>query len=330
MPSDPYATLGVDENATAKEIKTAYRKLAQKYHPDRNEGDKAAEDAFKEVQAAYDILGDEEKRKAHDARRRDPFAGQGNPFGGFGSGPTPGGQFYRAPDGTYVRVDATGAGPGGDYIFDGGGGLGDLFGNLFGGRNPFGGASGGAGGGADARREGYPRSGEAGGRDVDATMELTFEEALAGGPSQITVPSGKTIRITIPQGARNGLKIKLKGQGDAGPGGARGDLYITFAVAEHPRFRREGDDLRLTEKVTAVEAMLGTEREIETPYGSRVKVRIPAGTQPGAAFRLRGQGVKTAKGRGDLFVEVAVSIPDLSEDAREALGRWAKAHGLGA
>ena len=325
MPPDPYATLGVDENATAKEIKTAYRKLAQQYHPDRNAGDKEAEDKFKEVQSAYDVLGDEEKRKAYDARRRDPFAGQGNPFGGFGGGGAPGGQFYRAPDGTYVRVDATGAGPEADYIFgDEGGGLGDLFGNLFGGRSPFGGASGG-----DPRREGYPRSGARGGRDVDATMDLSFEEALRGGPSQITVPSGETLRITIPEGVRNGMKIKLKGKGDAGPTGERGDLYITFAVGEHPRYSREGDHLRVSEKVSAVEAMLGTEREIETPYGQRVKVKIPAGTQPGAAFRLRGQGVKTAKGRGDLHVEVHLSVPDLDDDAREALGRWAKAHGVG-
>lgn len=322
---DHYATLGVDENATAKEIKTAYRKLAQQYHPDRNEGDKAAEDRFKEVQSAYEVLGDEDKRKAYDRQRRDPFAGQGNPFGGFGGGAPPGGQFYRAPDGTYVRVDATGAGPEGDYIFSDEGGLGDLFGNLFGGRSPFGGASGEPGG---ARRKGYPRSGARGGRDVDATMDLTFEEALKGGPSQITVPSGQTIRITIPEGVRNGFKIKLKNQGDAGPTGERGDLFITFAVGEHPRFTREGDDLRVAEKVSAVEAMVGTEREIETLYGSRVKVKIPAGTQPGAAFRVRGQGVKTSKGRGDLYVEAQVTVPDLGEEAQEALRRWAKAHSL--
>lgn len=317
-PPDHYATLGVDENATAKEIKKAYRALAQQYHPDRNAGDTAAEERFKEVQSAYDVLGDEEKRKAYDRQRRDPFMGQGGPggpFSGFGGGGG-GGQFYRAPDGTYVRVDATGAGPDADFIFNEGGGLGDLFGSMFGGS--FGGG----------RREGYPRSGPQGGRDVDATMELSFDEALRGGPSQITVPSGDTLRITIPQGVRNGMKIKLKGRGDAGPTGERGDLFITFEVQDHPRFRREGDDLRVTERVSAVDALLGTEREIETPYGQRVKVRIPPGTQPGAAFRLRGQGVKTAKDRGDLYVEVALTVPDLPDDARQSLAAWAEANGL--
>lgn len=320
MPATPdhYATLGVDENATAKEIKSAYRKLAQQHHPDRNAGDAAAEEKFKEVQAAYDVLGDEAKRKAYDRQRRDPFMGQGGPggpFSGFGGGQS--GQFYRAPDGTYVRVDANGAGPDADYIFSGEGGIGDLFGSMFGGA--FGGGT---------RREGYPRSGARGGRDVDATMELTFDEALKGGPSQITVPSGETIRITIPEGVRNGFKIKLKGRGDAGPTGERGDLFITFEVADHPRFARDGDDLRVTEKVNAVDAMLGIERAIETPYGQRVKVKIPAGTQPGAAFRVRGQGVKTSKGRGDLYVEVAVTVPDLSDDARDSLRTWAEVHDL--
>ncbi|MEM1055640.1 MAG: J domain-containing protein [Bacteroidota bacterium] len=317
---DHYATLGVDETASAKEIKTAYRKLAQQYHPDRNAGDAAAEERFKEIQSAYDILGDEQKRKSYDRQRRDPFMGQGGPggpFSGFGGSGQPGGQFYRAPDGTYVRVDATGAGPDTGFIFDEGGGLGDLFGNLFGG----------AFGGGGGRREGYPRGQErTAGRDVDATLDLSFEEALTGGPSQLTVPSGKTVRITIPEGVRNGMKIKLKGQGDAGPSGERGDLFITFAVAEHPRFRREGDDLRVTENVSAIAAMLGTEREIETPYGQRVKVKIPGGTQPGAAFRLRGQGVKTKKGRGDLYVEVAVTVPDLPDAARQSLAAWADEH----
>ncbi|MEM6327169.1 MAG: DnaJ domain-containing protein, partial [Bacteroidota bacterium] len=171
---DHYATLGVAETASAKEIKAAYRRLAQQYHPDRTGGDAEAEERFKEVQSAYDVLGDADKRKAYDRQRRDPFGGMGGPTPGFGGGPS-GGPFYRAPDGTYVRVDGTGAGPGGGFSFDEGGGLGDLFGQMFGG----------AFGGGGPRREGYPRGGQrTAGRDVDATMELTFEEALRGGPSQ--------------------------------------------------------------------------------------------------------------------------------------------------
>ena len=307
---DHYATLGVSETATAKEIKKAYRALAQEFHPDRNAGDKTSEDRFKDIQSAYEVLGDEAKRKDYDELRRNPYAGRGgSPFTGgspfSGGSPFPddgGGRWRQAPEAEIFGAE----------------GLGDLFGQMFGGGgSPFGGQQ---------QRQGAPRSAASGGRDVEATMDLTFDEALTGGPSQITVPSGKTVRITIPEGVRNGLKIKLKGQGDAGPTGARGDLFITFVVGESDRFAREGDDLRVVETVSAVDAMLGTEREITTPYGQRVKVKIPAGTQPGAAFRVRGQGVKTSKGRGDLYVEARVTVPDLGADAQEALRDWAKAH----
>ena len=315
-PPDPYTTLGVAEDASAKEIKKAYRALAQQYHPDRNAGDPAAEERFKQVQAAYDLVGDETKRRAYDRARRDPYGGQfeGTPFGGF-PGPGGPGRYYRAPDGTYVRVDATGAGPGGDqdaFTFGGGGGLGDIFDQFFGG----------AGGGGDTAFRG--------GRDVETTVRLTFEEALAGGKREFRTPGGETVRITIPKGVRDGYKIKLTGKGEAAPGprGPAGDLFITFRVTPDARFSRDGDDLVTTETVTAVEAMLGTTREVRTATGKTVRLKVKPGTQPGRRLRVKGQGVETDGGQGDLFVIIEVSVPTLSDEAAEGLRAWAEAEGL--
>jgi molecular chaperone DnaJ/curved DNA-binding protein len=314
VPADYYAVLGVDDDASAKEIKKAYRTLAHQYHPDRNAGDAAAEERFKEVQEAYDTLGDETKRKAYDRARRDPYGGrfEGDPFGGFASGP--GGRYYRAPDGTYVRVDATGAGPGAtddDFVFGGGGGLGSIFDQFFGG----------AGGSETSAR---------GGRDVEATLRLTFEEALEGGPREFQTPSGESVRITVPEGVRDGFKIKMGGRGEPSPSGrgGPGDLFVTFRVTPDARFRRDGDDLVTTETVSAVEALLGTTREVQTAYGQTVRLKIKPGTQPGARLRVGGQGVRTSRGRGDLYVEVAVAVNALSPSARDGLRQWAEAEGL--
>ena len=318
-PPDYYATLGVDEDASAKEIKKAYRALAHQYHPDRNAGDTAAEERFKEVQEAYDTLGDTTKRTAYDRARRDPFGGrfEGNPFEGFAGGGGGDGRYYRTPDGTYVRVDTTGAGPGGvggsqdDFVFGGGGGLGSIFDQFFGGN----------GGGEPTYR---------GGRDVEATLRLTFDEALVGGPREFQTPGGESVRITVPEGVRDGFKIKLAGRGEAAPGGRGepGDLYVTFRVTPSARFRRDGDDLTTTVSITAVEAMLGTTREVETASGKTVRLTIKPGTQPGARLRVRGQGVASDRGTGDLYVEVDVSVPDLSESAADGLRTWAEGEGL--
>ena len=314
---DYYAVLGVDEDASAKELKKAYRKLAQEYHPDRNAGDAAAEERFKEVQEAYDTLGDETKRTAYDRARRDPFGGrfEGNPFEGFAGGGD--GRYYRTPDGTYVRVDATGAGPGeyggaqDDFVFGGGGGLGGIFDQFFGG-----------GGGAEPEYRG--------GRDVEATLRLSFDEALAGGPREFQTPSGETVRVTVPRGVRDGFKIKMRGRGEPPPRGRGepGDLFVTFRVTPSARFRRDGDDLTTTVGVSAVEAMLGTTREVETASGKTVRLTVKPGTQPGARLRVRGQGVASDRGTGDLYVEVDVSVPDLPPSAAEGLRAWAEAEGF--
>ena len=315
-PPDHYATLGVAEDASAKEIKKAYRKLAQEYHPDRNAGDAAAEERFKEVQAAYDVVGDETKRTAYDRARRDPFGGgyEGTPFDGFGGPGAGGGRFYRTPDGTYVRVDATGAGPGFDddaFTFGGGGGLGGIFDQFFGG----------GGAGETAYR---------GGRDVESTVRLSFEEALEGGKREFRTPSGETVRITVPKGVRDGFKIKLAGRGEPSPSGRGepGDLYVTFRVTPDARFERDGDDLTTRVEVSAVEAMAGTTREVRTAYGKTVRLTIKPGTQPGAKLRVPGQGVETSKGRGDLYVVVDVTVPSVSGEAADRLRQWAEAEGV--
>ena len=317
-PKDYYAALGVAEDAPADAIKKAYRRLARQHHPDKNPGDKAAEDKFKEVQEAYDTVGDAERRKQYDRERRDPYAGRfdgpGGPFAGFGAGGDEGVRFYRAPDGTYVRVETTGAGPEADYIFGGGGGIGDIFGDLFGG----------AGSGSTRRR---PRA-EARPSDAEATLRLAFDDALRGGPQTFRI-GDETLRIEVPQGVRPGYKVRLRGKGPLAPDGRRGDLYLVVDVAPHPRLRREGDDLVMTETISAVEAMLGTLREVEAPYGGRVRLRIPPGTQPGERLRLRGQGVRTGDKKGDLFVEIRVEVAKLSEEARAGLEKWAKEAGLG-
>ena len=313
--TDYYAVLGVSEDASAKEIKKAYRALARELHPDRNPDDAAAEARFKEVQEAYSTVGDEAKRKAYDASRRNPFGGG---FEGFGGAPG-GGRVYRAPDGTYVRVDASGAGPSmrgeDEYAFGSGGGLGSIFEQFFGGQ-----AGPGMGGPPPVRD----------GRDVESRMRLSFEEALAGGPREFQAPNGQSVRITIPKGARDGLKIRLRGKGEPAPDGrgTPGDLYLTFQVTPDARFQRDGDDLVATETISAVEAMLGTTREVRTAQGKTVRLKIPAGTQPGARLRLAGQGVETAARTGDLYVEVAVTVPELSESARASLKAWADAEGV--
>ena len=329
MPPFPnyYDTLGVAEDASQSEIKKAYRKLARESHPDRNPDNPKAEERFKAVQEAYDVLGDEEKRKQYDRMRRDPFAGRGFGAGGGGEGS---GRFYRAPDGTYVRVDPTGFGPDEGFSFndEGFGGLGDLFGQFF---------SGGAqrGGPAEGQRSPFgrpPRGGHreaAGGNDVETRLEIPFAQALRGGKTEVKLPDGETVRITIPQGVEDGTKVRLRGRGERGPSGQRGDLYITFNVQAHPRFHRDGRNLTTRARINVVEAMLGTTRTIENAYGDSIKLQIPAGTQPGERLRLRGQGVQTEQGKGDLYVEVDVRVPsDLSGEAQTGLRRWAEEAGL--
>ncbi|MEM1041332.1 MAG: DnaJ C-terminal domain-containing protein [Bacteroidota bacterium] len=308
MPSLPdyYDTLGVSEDASAAEIKKAYRKLAREYHPDRNPDDAGAEEQFKAVQEAYDALGDATKRKQYDQMRRNPFGGRG--FQGFGQGESEG--YYQTPDGTRIRVD-----PGGftsDDGLGGFGGLGDLFGQFFGGggASPFGGAQ------HDVK-----------GGDVETRLGLSFEEALKGGKTEVGLPGGEKVRITIPKGVADGTRVRLRGKGQPGPTGTRGDLYLTFNVRPDPRFQRDGPNLVTTATINVAEALLGTTRAITTAYGKTIKVTIPPGTQPGERLRLKGQGVQTKDATGALFVEVEVRVPAALRD-EAGLRAWAEAEGL--
>jgi curved DNA-binding protein len=317
MPPIPnyYEVLGVAEDASAEDIKRVYRKLAREHHPDRNPDNAAAEERFKEIQQAYEVLGNAEKRQQYDRLRRDPFAGQGGVgSGGFGPG---GGQFYRAPDGTYVRVESTGFGPEGGFSFTDDGGVGDLFERFFGGRQR------GAGG------TGFGGGHQPGAGDVEARVPLTFEQALRGGQQDITITGGDTLRVTIPKGVEDGTRVRLRGQGRVLPGGRRGDLYLTFEVQPSTRYEREGRSVIMRETINVAEAILGTSRTVSTPYGKQVRLQIPEGTQPGARLRLRGQGVQTDDGTGDLFVEIQVSVPTgMSEEDKAAVRSWAEQGGL--
>lgn len=294
---DFYEILGVEEKADPSAIKKAYRTLARKYHPDKNPDDKSAEQKFKEIQEAYEILSDAGKRKKYDAMRKNPF-GSGSFEDIFSTGG--GTRFYRSPDGTYVRTEYGGAENMEDPFGDGG--LGDIFSRFF-------------GGGQAAE----PRAARTRAAKTESTIELSFEQALKGGKAKVKLPDGETVNLSIPKGVRDGFRVRLKGRGGAKRTG-RADLYVTFKVKESDRFRRVADDLYTTVTITAVQAMLGATKSVQNAYGETVKLTIPAGIQPGEKLRLRGQGVQTKDGTGDLYVEIKVTIPrDLTPEQRRAL-----------
>ncbi|MBO6574522.1 MAG: J domain-containing protein [Rhodothermales bacterium] len=275
---DYYKILGVGETASADEIKKAFRSLARKYHPDRNQSDSSSEERFKEVQEAYETLSDSAKRAQYDRARKHPF---GSAFGdAFTTGN--GGRFYRSPDGTYVRMEREGPGSGSGEQ-DPLGGFGDLFGRFFGG------------------------DGAAGARRVEPETEvvLTFDESLEGGKVELTLPDGSKVRVPFPKGVADGYKVRLKRK----VAGQQRELYVRFKVRPDGNFRRDGNDLHTKVEVTVFEAMLGGSRALSTPYGRKLKLNIPKGTQPGERLRLREQGVETESATGDLFVEIVVKIP---------------------
>lgn len=288
--TDYYKTLELDPSATPDEIKKAYRRLARKHHPDRNAGDPVAEERFKAVQEAYETLSDADKRKAYDrARRRVTSPGLGG-----------------SPFAGFGSYETRGARTGGFRTADGG--FDPLFEFFF---------------QRDVEAAPTPPT------DVETELMLTFDQALRGGKTEVRLPDGETVRLSIPRGVRSGLKIRVRGHGETGADGTRGDLYVTFRVEPSSRFRREGDHLHATEAISALEAILGTTRQITNAYGQTVKVQIPAGTQPGERLRLRGQGVVTDQKTGDLFVEIGVVVPrELTDAQREALEAAAREAGL--
>jgi len=304
LEKDFYAVLGLPQDADAAAIKKAYRKLARTMHPDHNPGDAAAEAKFKEVGEAYAVLSDPEQRQQYDqlramaggARFRAGGAGGAGANGGFED--LFGGVFGGAPGGsTRVRFPQGGA-PGGS----GGGGFEDLLGGLFGG--------GGFGQTRTARR----------GADLAAVTTLPFRQAVEGSTVALGV-EGRTVKARIPAGVKDGQKIRLRGKGRPGENGAPpGDLEVTVRVTPHPVFALDGNNLRVTLPVAFDEAALGAEVPVPTLDGGQVRLKIPAGTPSGRTLRVKGRGVKTSAGTGDLLVTVQVVVPQrLSAAAKEAV-----------
>ncbi len=360
---DYYRVLGVSDTASQKDIKSAYRKLSRQYHPDTNPDDNAAEERFKEVSAAYDVVGDAEKRKEYDEVRK--LGPMGAAFGGAG-GPGPGGSA-------------------GGFRFEDVGDLGDVFGGLFGRGRRGGAAAGGPGRGTGPHR----------GQDLEAELHLDFEDAVQGLTTTIHLTSDaacstchgsgakpgttphtcpqcngrgvlddnqgffsfsqpcpncggqgyviddpcptchgtgvekrpREVKVRLPAGVADGQRIRLKGRGGPGRnGGPPGDLFVTARVGHHPLFGRRADDLTLTLPVTFPEAALGADVRVPTLDGGTVKLRIPAGTRSGRTLRVKGKGVPGRKKTGDLLVTVEVAVPQkLSEDERKAVEALAAA-----
>lgn len=281
LEKDYYAVLGISKDATEKDIKKAFRKLAREYHPDNNDSP-GAEDRFKEINEAYDVLSDAEQRGEYDHVRE---------MGYFVGGPGGGQQYVRVED----LFGQAGAGQGGTP-FDLFGGLGDLFGRT---------------------TSRAPRAQQ--GADIQTEMNLTFHQALDGATREMSV-NGTTVKVKVPKGVADGARVRLKGKGNPGMnGGPPGDLYVRVHVAEHPIFKRTSKDLRITVPVTFAEAALGATIDVPTLDG-KTRIRVPQGTQSGKTFRVSGKGVETAKGTGDLLVTVEVAVPrDLTDPQKKLL-----------
>ncbi len=290
---DYYKILGVSRNASEQEIKRAYRKLARQHHPDVKPGDKDAEAHFKEINEAYDVLSDPDKRAKYDrfGNSWQQWQRSGRDPGGFdwSQWAAPGG----APGG--VRVDFADLN---DLFGGGAGGFSDFFDALFGGMS-------GAG-----RGQTYGRPQAVRGQDVTQRIEITLEEAYSG-TTRTLVRNGQRLQAKIPAGADTGTKVRLSGQGAPGAGGQPGNLYLELTVLPHARFERKGDDLYTDLAVDLYTAVLGGEVDVETLAGT-VSLKIPAGTQGGQLFRLRGKGMpklRESTKSGDLYAKVSIQIP---------------------
>jgi DnaJ-class molecular chaperone len=316
---DPYEVLSVDRKASAGDIKSAYRKLAKKLHPDANKNDPKAASRFSELNAAHEILGDEDKRKAFDRGEIDAegkprfqgfggggFGGAGpRPGAGPGAGPGPGvgpdanfESFNFGPEG-FTRSTRRGAAGGGF------GGFEDILKEAFGrGARP--------GAGSTFEPEDFGV-----GADVHAALTVTLPEAARGVTERLRLPTGKDVDVKIPAGITTGQQVRLKGQGMAGQAGS-GDVLITVSIAPHPVFTLEGADVRLDLPVTLYEAALGAKVRVPT-LDKAVELTIPPWTNSGRTFRLKGKGFPAKSGRGDLLATVRIALPDKSDDELVAL-----------
>ena len=328
---DYYQTLGVSKSATDKEIKQAFRKLARKFHPDVNPGDKSSEARFKEINEAYEVLGDPDKRRKYDElganwRMYEQAQQQGEPFGGgspfgYGAGPGQGGAWT-------INM---GGGPGGYRTMTQ-----EEMQELFGNEDPFSdffrtffGGGGGPGAREPGRARGRSRSQK--GQDIEHDVELTLEEAYHGATRRMSIKEGghaRSVDVRIPVGVKEGSRVRAAGEGAAGSnGGAAGDLYLRVRVRPHPVFERKTDDLHTRIAVPVTTAVLGGEAQVPTLTGT-VRLKIPEGTQNGQVFRLKGHGmpqVGKPDDRGDLYAAVDVQLPrTLTKDQRQHYEALAK------
>ena len=306
---DPYDVLGVGKSADAAAIKSAYRRLAKKLHPDANKNDPKTAQRFAELNSAYEILGEEKKRRAYDAGEIDA---EGKPrFHGFGQGASRGGAgpgahfetFSFGPEGFQARGGV------------GGGQFEDIIGQMFGGF--------GAGRGRSFRGAFEPDEMEPG-HDVTISVTITLEEAAAGGARRVRLPTGKEVDVKLPAGLADGKQIRLKGKGMPGPGGT-GDVLITVNIAPHAVFERDGADLRTTVPIALYEAVLGGKVRVPTLDGA-VELAIPPSTSGGRTFRLKGKGMTVDGKAGDLLAMVSIALPDKGDRDLDALMRTWRDH----
>jgi DnaJ-class molecular chaperone len=317
---DPYEVLGVSRKATADEIKKSFRKLAKKHHPDSSKGDPKAAARFNEVNTAYEILGDEKKRRAFDAGEIDaegkPKGFQFDPrqHGGFGQGGFgqgfPGGEtifetFTYGPGGFQRRASRGGARP------RQGGGFEDILSGIFGGRAPHG----------DTAFEEFETA-QAKGADAALAVTVSLAESAAGAKKRVLLPSGKEVEVAIPAGVTDGQQIRLRGQGFAGP--IPGDAIVTIRVAAHPELKVEGANLRAEVSVPLADAILGGAVRVPTLTGA-VDLKIPPKTSGGRTFRLKGKGLPQKGAEpGDLLVSVNIVLPEGADAELEALAKKLK------
>lgn len=292
---DPYDVLGVSKTSSDSDIKTAYRKLAKRLHPDLNPGNKKIEERFKEVSVAYDLLSDPEKRRRYDRGEIDASGAE-----------RPQHSFYRtyaeSPRGQkYQSAFRSGEG----FSFQ------DIFEDMF--------------RGAERQRGSARMAGE----NVAYTLAVSFLDAARGTTTRISIPGGKTLNVAIPAGVEDGETLRLKGQGTPGSGGApSGDAYIEIHIEPHPHFHREGKDIHLELPVTLQEAVLGAKVEVPTVEGW-VNLSIPRGSNTGDKLRLKDKGLldRKSKERGDLYVTLKVVLPEKADDElKSAIEAWAKTH----